>query len=130
MVNTNAQMVNLGNLIAQGSDAGYRHLKPKKDVTKVTCEGAEELMVELMQFEVDMGELGVSLMSEAAYRQLRAAVSGKAREVLDLEQVRGGQITYLSQSLETAIMSGQGKPARDSIGGQLYAQCVFARRSG
>ena len=42
-------------------------------------------MVELTQFEVDLGELGVALYSEAAYIQLRAATTGKAREVLDLE---------------------------------------------
>ena len=31
----------------------------KKYVTKVTAEGAEELMIEMAQFEVDLGELGV-----------------------------------------------------------------------
>ena len=44
----------------QREDAGYRQLKPKKDVTKVTAEDAKTLMVELVQFEVDMGEIGVT----------------------------------------------------------------------
>ena len=42
-------------------------------------------MLELDQFGVDLGELGVHLQTEAAYRQLRAQCSGKARDVLDLE---------------------------------------------
>ena len=43
------------------NDQGYRALKPKKDMTKVTAEDAPTLMVELAQFEVDLGELGVVL---------------------------------------------------------------------
>ena len=68
VVNTNNNITQLGQTIAaaQQDQAGYRHLKPKKDVTKITCSGAEELLVELVQFEVDMGELGVNLNSEAA----------------------------------------------------------------
>ena len=72
IVNTNESIVNMGqhltNAMTAGvggvggrEDQGYRNLKPKKEVTQLTCEGAEELMVELTQFEVDMGELGVSL---------------------------------------------------------------------
>ena len=67
VVNTNQNISHLGQTVvsSQQEQSGYRHLKPKKDVTKITCDGAEELMVELMQFEVDMGELGVHLQSEA-----------------------------------------------------------------
>ena len=46
-------------------------------------------MTELMQFEVDLGELGVAVTSEAAYRQLRAMCVGKARTVVDFETVQG-----------------------------------------
>ena len=71
VVNTNNNITQLGHTIAaaQHDQAGYRHLKPKKDVTKITCDGAEELLVELVQFEVDMGELGesVSLSGYARY---------------------------------------------------------------
>ena len=59
----------------------------------MTAESVEGLMIELVQFEVDMGELGVPLQSEAAFRQLRAVVTGKARDVLDLDNVRGGNVT-------------------------------------
>ena len=79
-----------------------------------------------MQFEVDMGELGVHLQSEAAYRQLRAAVQGKAREVLDLEQVRGGPISQLLYNLDTAVTAGAPKQTRDALGGELFRQCCAA----
>ena len=74
---------------SRGNQEGYRELKPKKDMTKVTAQDAKTLMVELAQFEVDLGELGVAVASEAAYRQLRAMAEGKAKEVVDLETVRG-----------------------------------------
>ena len=115
IVNTNQNIAYLGQTMAQanaqarnssGGDHGYRLLKPKKDITKITCDGPEELLVEIMQFEVDMGELGVHLYSEAAYRQLRAATVGKAREVLDLEQVCGGRITQLYRELNMAVTRG------------------------
>ena len=59
VVNTNNNINHLGQTIAaaQQEQAGYRHLKPKKDVTKITCDGAEELLVEMVQFEVYMAEL-------------------------------------------------------------------------
>ena len=111
---------------AQGADQGYRHSKPKNDITKVTCDGAEGLMIELVQFEVDMGELGVSLMSEAAYRQLRAVAVGKARDVLDLENVCGGVVNQFRIQLDQAIAANQPQRVRDQIGGQLYVQCCNA----
>ena len=46
-------------------------------------------MIELADFEVDLGELGIPIQSEAAYRQLRAVCQGRARDVIDLELVRG-----------------------------------------
>ena len=69
-----------------------------------------------------MGELGVNLNSEAVYRQLKAAVHGKAREVLDLEQVRGAQITMLLTNLDAAVTAGAPRQTRDTIGGELYRQ--------
>ena len=47
------QAANLGS----GSDQGYRHLKPKKDLQKITAGDAKTLMIELADFEVDLGEL-------------------------------------------------------------------------
>ena len=46
-------------------------------------------MIELAQFEVDIGELGANRQTEVAYRQLRACAVGKARGVLDLALVQG-----------------------------------------
>ena len=80
----------------------------------------------MVQFEVNMGELGVNINSEAVYRQLKAAVQGKAREVLDLEQVRGGPISQLLFNLDTAVNAGAPKQTRDAIGGELYRQCCVA----
>ena len=37
-----------------GGDAGYRALKPKKEMTKVNAEDARKLMTEMAQFEVDL----------------------------------------------------------------------------
>ena len=42
-----------------------------------------------MLFEVDLNELGIETMTEAAYRQLRAMAEGKAKDVIDIETVQG-----------------------------------------
>ena len=39
---------------------GYRALKPKKDMTKITAESARILMNEISSFEVDLNELGIA----------------------------------------------------------------------
>ena len=62
---------NAGGSAGSGSQ-GYRALKPKKELVSLSADNARTLMTELMQFEVDLGELGVAVTSEAAYRQLRA----------------------------------------------------------
>ena len=91
-----------GNGSASRGQQGYRALRPKKDITKITASGARALMIELNQFEIDLGELGVSTGSEAAYRQLRAISEGAARDIIDLEMVQGrGQM--MLQQLDSAI---------------------------
>ena len=45
--------------------------------------------MKLLNFEMDLLELGVTLNTEAANRQLRAQAEGKARVILDLECVTG-----------------------------------------
>ena len=94
VVNTNQQIGHMaqviGNNTNSGSDShGYRALKPKKDMTRLSGENARVFMDELDQFEVDLNELGLSTFSEAAYRQLRAMVEGKARDVVNIETVHG-----------------------------------------
>ena len=130
VVNTNNSIVSLGQQMAQSqnnsNDHGYRLLKPKKDVVKITADIAEELMVEMAQFEVDLGELGVPTYSEAAHRQLRAAATGKAREVLELEQVNGGPISKLLYQLNSAVNQNQSRQLRDQYGGELHASCYYS----
>ena len=86
-------------------------------------------MVEMTQFEVDLGELGVSLYSEAAFRQLKAATTGKAREVLEPEQINGGLVSQLLNQLNYAVSSNQTRQARDQLGGELYNACCHALAS-
>ena len=108
-----------------GGEAGFRGLKPKKEMTKVNAEDARKLMTELAQFEVDLGEVGISTRSEAAYRQLRAIVYGKARDVLDLETVQGAGAA-LKSALEDAVANNAPRANRDGLGGQLYLHCIAA----
>ena len=53
-------------------DSGYRALKPKAQMSSVKSDNAFDLMMQIMQFETDLGEVGVQLNSEGAYRQLKA----------------------------------------------------------
>ena len=103
VINSNAQVGNLAQLIAQNhressSNGGYRALKPKKDLTRLGCDNARACMTEFYQFEVDLNELGVVPQSEAAYRHLRAMVEGKARDVCDLATVQGQGMKLVQQS--------------------------------
>ncbi len=133
IVNTNNAMQQFGNNIQQalagrdadGGAAGYRVLKPKKDVTKITAASARVLMVELAQFEVDLGELGITAANEAAYRQLRAVCEGKARDILDLELVSGAGAAILVHLNQLSAMNAD-RNLRNATGGQLYLQCHAA----
>ena len=42
---------------------GYRALKPKKDMTKITADDARKLMSEISSFEIDLNELGIAKFS-------------------------------------------------------------------
>ena len=113
------------NRSGSGDDSGgYRTLKPRKEITAITADNVQALMEELDQFEVDLGELGLHLQTEQAYRQLRAMCTGKARDVIDLEIVAGGKALKLD--LDIAIAQNLGKPARDTCGAKLYRHMVDA----
>ena len=103
-------------------DSGFKTLKPKKDITIITCGSAKLLMQELLQFEIDLGELGVGLSSEAAYRQLKGAATDRARDVIDYEIVQG-RGRELKEQLENLVVNGT-RPQRDWMGGELYRYCV------
>ena len=64
-----------------GGNQGYRALKPKASLTTIKADTPKDLMLQVMQFEIDLGELGVNIRSEAAYRQLRSMCEGKAKDV-------------------------------------------------
>ena len=98
---------------------GYRALKPKKDMTKITADDARKLMNEISNFVVDLNELGIAKFSEAAYRQLRAMAEGKAKDVVDIETVHGRGKELLDQ-LTWATNNHQHQYSRDDIGGKLY----------
>ena len=92
LVSTN-MLYQLGGIVQQNytrqqAQQGYRTLKPKRDVTQVTCATAELLMVELIQFEIDLQELGVNVFAEAAFFQLRAVTQGQAKDVVEFAMVR------------------------------------------
>jgi len=131
---TNRNITQLGQFMQHGAQGhaprsddhgagGYRTLKAKKDITSISAASAQTLMLELDQFEVDLGELGVHLQTEAAYRQLRAQCCGKARDVLDLElEMPYGKA--LKFALDDAVYKVAGQQVRDYAGGRLYMHCV------
>ena len=58
--------------------------------------------------------------------QLRAVAVGKARDVLDLENVCGGIVNQLRLQLDQAVAANQPQQVRDQIGGPRYANCCVA----
>ena len=107
-----------------GNDPGYRHLKPKKDITHISGRDAKTLMLEWVQFEIDLGELGVVIPSEAAYRQLRAMVTDKAKDVVDLELARGDGKQLLDE-LNTLSQNRMPQDQRDQVASRLYRGLKF-----
>jgi len=121
---------NLANVVQKGAgrgadSSGCRPLKPKKEIAAVTAKGAEDLMSEMIQFEIDLGEIGVSPHSEAGYRQLRAQTEGRAREVLDFEAVQG-RGKALKEELDGLIATNGPQTERDFVGANLYRHVLTA----
>ena len=102
-----------------GNDPGYRHLKPKKDITHISARDAKTLMLEWVQVEIDLGELGVVIPSEAAYRQLRAMDTDKAKDVVDLELARGPGKQLLDE-LNDLSQRRMPQDQRDQVASRLY----------
>ena len=127
-----AQMAQGFQSMATGHDAtgtgdaaahGYRALKPKKDMTRITADNARTLMSEISNFEIDLNELGVAKLSEAAYRQLRSMAEGKAKDVVDIETVQGSGKELLDR-LTWAVDNHRHRWERDELGGRLYNHLV------
>ena len=128
VANTNAAVNQLTAAVQQGdlqhdANKGFRQLKPKKDITNITADDAPTLMVQMDQFEIDLGELGMQPQTEAGYRQLRAVCAGRAREVVDLctSYGQGLQLVeFLNQLVFADPPPQNARQARDQAGGQLY----------
>ena len=71
IVNTNLNIQQLAGVVANQNrddrdrNGGFRQLKPKKDLTNITAEDAASFMIQMLQFEIDLGEIGLSARSEA-----------------------------------------------------------------
>lgn len=84
---------------------GFRTLKPKREFLRISCKTREAFVDELVQFEIDMNELGIKMHSEACFFQLRACVDGRAKEVLKYELALGPQSRCHSEALAIAAGS-------------------------
>ena len=89
MATTHQQIAGLADGLRerQAGAQGYRALKPKLNITNITAASDQILMTEMSQFNVDLGELGVRLNSEAGFRQLRSATTGRAKDTVELALV-------------------------------------------
>ena len=67
-----------------GNSNAFKSLKPKMEVTKITAATEELLFDELQSFEDDLRDLGIFDYAEAAFYQLKNAVEGAARDIIDL----------------------------------------------
>jgi hypothetical protein len=84
----------------QLNNQGYRQLKPKREIAAVTCQNAETLMEELLNFEIDMQELGVVEKAEAALFQLRSVAVGQAKDVIEYAMAKGDMRQCHAQGLQ------------------------------
>ena len=121
VVNTNNIVSHLaGTLEAQAQGgAGYRELKAKKELTKIRAHDARSLMQEFTQLDVNLEKFGVSVQSEAAYRQLRAALDGDAIGIVNLALEEGPGRLLKDQS-DAAVATKASRPIRDMAGAQVY----------
>ena len=89
---------------------GYRALKPKKELTTITGVTPSHLLKELMQFKMDLEEIGVRQASEAAYRQLKAQCVGRAKDTIGYILVQGeglrlvNKLEALSNSTSSCLL--------------------------
>lgn len=92
----------------RASNQGFRALKPKREITGITATSQKQLMLEQVQFEIDLGELGISPNSEAGYRQLRSCCTGNARDIFELAIVQGNGL-IAANHLENMRAAGHGQ---------------------
>jgi hypothetical protein len=120
----------MGGFIAEEStkrqaNQGYRSLKPKRDVTQIRCNDAPTFMEEIMCFETDLHELGVTTTGEAAFFQLRAVAIDHGRDVLDFALSREPMFPLHTQAMSAQTgdkLLPNGEPGR----GYVRATCFEA----
>ena len=129
------QQVMTQNYQATQDRQGYRQLKPKREVTKVTAADERTLVEELMNFELDLQELGVTDLTETAFFQLRAVSEGQAKDVVELTMLDPYNRMLHQQGLNSPNgprFYGDGSPGtgyqRQTIFGQLYIIVIQALR--
>ena len=71
----------------------------------ITAESAEVLMLEQSQFAMAMYKQGIRRHSEAAYRQLRKAATGRAKDSIDLALSDGVGSTTITQLERLKILA-------------------------
>ena len=79
--------------------------------------------MEMYQFEVDLGEVGISMYSEAGYRQLKAQAVDKARSILDLALVEEPG-RAMKMQLDYAGQNYVPQDQRDNMVAGLLRYCV------
>lgn len=92
----------------------------------ITAAGPKELMMEIHQLELDLGEVGIAVNSEAGYRQLKAQARGKARSVLDLALVSEPGYS-MKMRLDYANTNYVPVVERDYMCGELYIYIYISR---
>ena len=122
LANTMAQQ-NTPGYSGPPENRGFRSLKRKSDLSFITAGSPKVLMIELYQFELDLGEVGLSPHTEAGFRQLKAQAQDKARSVLDLALAEEPGLTYKRQ-LDYACMNYAPEATRNQLGSRLYLYCV------
>ena len=109
----------------RGVNQGFRALKPKRDIATVTAETAKIYLLEEVQFGIDLGELGVSKLSEAGFRQLRACCTGRAKDTTELYPAHGEGARVLGLLEQASSDPSATQADRDRIGIWLVQQLCY-----
>ena len=113
----------------RSANQGFRALKPKREITGITATSQKQLMLEQVQFEIDLGELGISPRSEAGYRQLRSCCTGNARDIFELSIVTGNGLIG-ANGLENMRAQGFPQVQLNQQASLLYDYIMLALEDG
>ena len=99
----------------------FKDLKPKGEVTKITGATEETLFEELYSFERDLNDLGIQDFSETAFYQLKNAVEGSAKDIIELALIDPNLGLKLMYQRALAMPDGS-KFNRDGSAGPGYSR--------